>query len=191
MGAGLCRRRLYIDIIKDQAENISDLIDNLLQLSKLEKDVLNKKHFDMEDLFFTVFEKYKLDIESKNILLFIDRDNLKNGYILADKQKIEMVLNNLISNAIKYTTNNEIKIKLENIEDQVLFTIRNGINNYDEKEMNRIWEPFYVIETSRSKNLSGAGLGLSIVKTILDQHPFSHGFNLYEKEIEFYISFHI
>lgn len=177
----------YINTINEQTEVISDLIDNLLQLSKLEKDILSKTSFDLESLFFSIFEKYKIDIENKNIFISINKENLREPFIYADMQKIKMVLNNLISNAIKYTGNGEINIKLENRKDQVLFAIKNGINDYEEKEINKIWDPFYVLETSRSKQLSGTGLGLSIVKTILNNHKFEYGMNLYKKEIEFYI----
>ncbi|WP_099191276.1 sensor histidine kinase [Tepidibacter mesophilus] len=177
----------YIDTINDQTEAISDLIDNLLQLSKLEKDVLNKTSFDLESLFFTILEKYKIDIENKKILVSINKENLREPFIYADMQKIKMVFNNLISNAIKYTSNGEINIKLENSKDQVFFSVKNGINGYEEKEINKIWEPFYVMETSRSKQLSGTGLGLSIVKGILNKHDFEYGVKIYKKEIEFYI----
>ncbi|MTK13540.1 MAG: HAMP domain-containing histidine kinase [Clostridiaceae bacterium] len=114
---------------------------------------------------------------------------MKSKFVRTDKEKIEIVLNNLINNAIKYTSDNKIQINLKNVEDRVFFSIQNGIANYDPKIIEKIWEPFYVIESSRDKKLSGTGLGLSIVRAILQKHNIEYGFNLNENQIEFYIFF--
>lgn len=179
----------YIDTIINQTDDISELIDTLLNLSKLEKDDINKSTFNIEELFNGVLEKYNISIESKDILVSIDKDKLENEYIYADKEKIQIVLNNLISNAVKYTSDNKINIKLENIDEDILFMITNSIRNYNKEDINKIWEPFYVIEESRNKKLSGSGLGLSIVKEILEKHNFKYGSKLDNNKIEFYIFF--
>lgn len=177
----------YIGIIEKQTEDMSTLIDNLLKLSKYQNDTVTKSEFDIENLFFNTFEKYKINIENKDISVLIDKKDLKNKIAFADKEKIEIVLNNLISNSIKYTEDKRIQISLKNVGDRILFSMANGIKNHDPKIMEKIWEPFYVIESSRDKKLSGTGLGLSIVRAILQKHNIEHGFNLYENSIEFYM----
>lgn len=177
----------YIGIIEKQTEDMSTLIDNLLKLSKYQNDTVTKSEFDIENLFFNTFEKYKINIENKDISVLIDKKDLKNKIAFADKEKIEIVLNNLISNSIKYTEDKRIQISLKNVGDRILFSMANGIKNHDPKIMEKIWEPFYVIESSRDKKLSGTGLGLSIVRAILQKHNIEHGFNLYENRIEFYM----
>ena len=179
----------YPSVIVEQVDNISTLIDRLLKLSKIDRDSINNSIFNVEELFYMVFEKYKIILENKNIIYSIDNDRLEDGYISADKEKIEIVLNNLISNAVKYTASNLIEIKLENLDENLIFSIKNGISNYDEKTKNKIWEPFYVIESSRNKELSGTGLGLSIVKIILEKHNIKYGAKINNNTIELYIYF--
>lgn len=179
----------YIDTILKQVDNISDLVDNLLRLSKLEKDTIRKEAFSVEGLFLRVFDTYRMIIEKENISVSVNKDDLDNPYIWADEEKIKMVLNNLIHNAIKYTTNDKIEISIKSVKEKVLFTIKNGANISDKKHFDRIWEPFYVVEDSRDKKISGTGLGLSIVSTILKSHDVEYGVNLSKKSIEFYILF--
>lgn len=179
----------YLDVIEKQADDISKLLDNLLHLSKYQNDIISKTNFDIEDLFFNTFEKYKISIENKGIFVSINKNDLKNKVVFEDKGKIEIVLNNLINNAIKYTEDNKVQINLKNVKDRVFFSIQNGISSYDPNVMEKIWEPFYVIESSRDKKVSGTGLGLSIVRAILQKHHIEYGFNLNENQIEFYIFF--
>ena len=96
-----------------------------------------------------------------------------------------MVFQNLISNAIKYTTNQNIIITLEERNKSVYFQIKNGINAEQIKDIDKIWEPFYVLESSRSKEHSGTGLGLAIVKSILERHGFDYGISIIEEKYGF------
>ncbi|WFD11185.1 sensor histidine kinase [Tepidibacter hydrothermalis] len=179
----------YIDTIINQTDDVSALIDSLLNLSRLEKDDINRSTFNIEELFTGILEKYNISIKNEDILISINKDKLYSKYTYADKEKIQIVLNNLISNAVKYTNDNKINIKLENIDNKILFIIKNGIRNYNKEDINKIWEPFYVIEESRNKKLSGTGLGLAIVKEILEKHNLEYGYRLYDNQIEFYIFF--
>lgn len=92
--------------------------------------------------------------------------------------------------AVKYTTNGQIHITVANKEDNVFFTITNGIAQEEQSKVqwDNIWEPFYVLESSRNKQLSGTGLGLSIVRAILQKHDSTFGFSIHNGEIEFYFS---
>ncbi|WP_224796160.1 ATP-binding protein, partial [Bacillus pseudomycoides] len=92
-----------------------------------------------------------------------------------------------ISNAIKYTTNQNIKIVLEERKDYVYFSIQNGIAPEVSTDIEKIWEPFYVLEASRNKEISGTGLGLAIVKSILERHGFEYGVSIIKEEIQFYM----
>ncbi|WP_309559712.1 ATP-binding protein [Clostridium tagluense] len=106
-----------------------------------------------------------------------------------DKEGLDTVLNNLITNAIKYTNNNEVQIEIFKENNNVIFSIVNGLEKSSGENLENIWDPFYVLEKSRSKELSGTGLGLSIVKKILEKHNLNFGFNVKEDKIEFYIIF--
>ncbi|MGG0124553.1 sensor histidine kinase [Bacillus paranthracis] len=177
----------YVDTIIKQTDQISNLIEELLRFSKLERDVLQKEEFPIEPLVRSIIDKHKIELDSKEIQLQTN-SNIKNQAIYADLNKMGMVFQNLISNAIKYTTNENIIITLEERNKSVYFQIKNGINAEQIKDIDKIWEPFYVLESSRSKEHSGTGLGLAIVKSILERHGFDYGISIIEGEIRFYIN---
>lgn len=177
----------YVDTIIKQTDQISNLIEELLRFSKLERDVLQKEEFPIEPLVRSIIDKHKIELDSKEIQLQTN-SNIKNQVIYADLNKMGMVFQNLISNVIKYTTNQNIIITLEERNKSVYFQIKNGINAEQIKDVDKIWEPFYVLDSSRSKEKSGTGLGLAIVKSILDRHDFEHGVSSTDGEIQFYIN---
>ncbi|SME49641.1 Alkaline phosphatase synthesis sensor protein PhoR [Bacillus mobilis] len=177
----------YIDTIIKQTDHISNLIEELLRFAKLERDVLQKEQFPIVSLVQSILDKHKIELESKEIDLHMNY-NVGDAIIYADINKMKMVFQNLISNAIKYTANQHIKITLEERNDSVYFQIQNGMNVEHIKDINKIWEPFYVLESSRSKEHSGTGLGLAIVKSILERHGFDYGVSTIEGDIRFYIN---
>ncbi len=177
----------YIDTIIKQSDHISNLIEELLRFSKLERDVLQKEEFSIKSLVQSILDKHKIELESKEINLQVNY-NVGDAIIYADVNKMSMVLQNLISNAIKYTINQNVKITLEDRNESVYFQIQNGMNAEQMKDIDKIWEPFYVLESSRSKDHSGTGLGLAIVKSILERHGFDYGVSTIEGEIRFYIT---
>ncbi|CAM3888688.1 MULTISPECIES: sensor histidine kinase [Bacillus cereus group] len=177
----------YIDTIIKQTDHISNLIEELLRFAKLERDVLQKEQFPIVSLVQSILDKHKIELESKEIDLHVNY-NVGDAIIYADINKMKMVFQNLISNAIKYTANQHIKITLEERNDSVYFQIQNGMNVEHIKDINKIWEPFYVLESSRSKEHSGTGLGLAIVKSILERHGFDYGVSTIEGDIRFYIN---
>ncbi|MED3126268.1 MULTISPECIES: sensor histidine kinase [Bacillus] len=177
----------YIDTIIKQTDHISNLIEELLRFSKLERDVLEKEEFDIKSLVQSILDKHKIELESKEIDLQVNY-NVSDAVVNADVNKMKMVFQNLISNAIKYTANQNIKITLENRNENIYFQIQNGMNAEQMKDIDKIWEPFYVLESSRSKDHSGTGLGLAIVKSILERHGFDYGVSTIDGEIRFYIN---
>ena len=179
----------YIETILEQTENMENLIERLLYWAKFQKNILNKCKFDLKDELFSILEKYKLIIEENNIELLLNLDYENNYEIYGDKNSIDIVLNNLITNAIKYTNNKKIKITVLKENNKVKLLISNGADNITKENIENIWKPFYVIEKSRSKELSGTGLGLPIVKTILENHKFNFDVETKHGNIEFYILF--
>ncbi|MFC9448217.1 sensor histidine kinase [Bacillus cereus] len=177
----------YIDTIIKQTDHISNLIEELLRFSKLERDVLEKEEFSITSLVQSILDKHKIELESKEINLQVNY-NVGDEVVYADVNKMRMVFQNLISNAIKYTANQNIKITLENRNENIYFQIQNGMNAEQMKDIDKIWEPFYVLESSRSKDHSGTGLGLAIVKSISERHGFDYGVSTIDGEIRFYIN---
>ncbi|OUA94605.1 sensor histidine kinase [Bacillus thuringiensis] len=176
----------YLDTVIKQTDNISNLIEELLKFAKIERNELKKEQFNIVSQIHNILEAHEIEMKSKNIDVFLKypQDMI---LIFGDKEKIGMVLNNFISNAIRYTTNQKIEIKLEESREQFLFSIKNGIEISTTTKIEKIWEPFFVLESSRSKDISGTGLGLAIVKGILEMHDFQYGIYTKEDEIEFYV----
>ena len=177
----------YIDTIIKQTDHISNLIEELLRFSKLERDALEREEFDIKSLVQSILDKHKIELESKEINLQVNY-NVSDAVVNADVNKMKMVFQNLVSNAIKYTANQNIKITLEDRNENIYFQIQNGMNAEQMKDIDKIWEPFYVLEYSRSKDHSGTGLGLAIVKSILERHGFDYGVSTIEGDIRFYIN---
>lgn len=176
-------------IIHDQIAKMDSIVEKLLFWAKLENESLNESSFDLKEKLELTLSKYKVQLSESCINLFLNY-NLDEKYMInADEKAIEIVLDNLTTNAIKYTNNNEIEIKIYKDEEKVNLIMRNGIIEINEDDLENIWRPFYVMEKSRSKELSGTGLGLSIVRKILENHRAKFGFRVKNKEIEFHVTF--
>ncbi|SFX42816.1 Signal transduction histidine kinase [Thermoactinomyces sp. DSM 45891] len=179
----------YLQTVLRQIDNVSSLIDELLEFSRVEQEELKKTDFDLISLVHSCLEKYQIEMKQKQICLDIHKKINPSIRAYADPSKIEKVINNLVSNAIKYTEGSTIHIKLDEINDHVLFTIENQTSLPNPTDITRIWEPFYVGEFSRNKDKSGTGLGLAIVQSILQRHQIEYGVKLSDKTIQFYIYF--
>ncbi|MGG0256603.1 HAMP domain-containing sensor histidine kinase [Bacillus toyonensis] len=176
----------YLDTIVKQTDNMSNMIEEILKFTKIERTELIKKKFNIVSRIHAILQNHEIEIQSKNINVSFKYPQ-NNMLIFADEDKIEIVFNNFISNALKYTTNQKIEMKLEESDGQLLFSIKNQIKIPNITEIDKIWEPFFVLESSRSKDKSGTGLGLAIVKGILEMHDFEYGTYTREDEIEFYM----
>lgn len=178
----------YTDTIIEQAENMTNTINTLLYWAKYEKREVNLHPVDLKERLYKSLKNYELLIDRGSIKVKCSIDD-KELRISSDKDSIDMVFNNLISNAIKYTSNNEIEINLFKENENVVLSIKNGIDYDMEDDIENIWKPFYVLEKSRSKELSGTGLGLTIVRTILEENNFGYRVEICDGMIEFYIIF--
>ncbi|RDY29354.1 sensor histidine kinase [Romboutsia weinsteinii] len=178
----------YIDTIIEQSDRMTEIIDKLLYFAKYEKKEINLIEFDLRDKLLECINKYEIIINDESINLDLDIKE-KEFIICADEDSIEIVLDNLITNAIKYNTDKKISVVLSKTNDKIRLSVSNSINKINEDEIDKIWNPFYVLEKSRSKELSGTGLGLSIVKEILEAHNLEYKACVNDNKIEFYIIF--
>ncbi|MGL5346726.1 MAG: sensor histidine kinase [Peptostreptococcaceae bacterium] len=179
----------FLDTIIEQSENLTEIINTLLYWAKYEKKEINLNTFDLKEKLLNTIKKYEILIEENKIDMNINID--KDEFIInADESSIEIVINNLISNAIKYTTNNKINVFLLKDGGEIFLSVTNGVGEINKEQIENLWAPFYVVEESRSKELSGTGLGLSIVKEILEAHKFEYGVEVNDDEIEFFFVIH-
>lgn len=182
--------RHYLETIIDESKKMSVLVTNMLELSRLESGVLKPKFevFNINRLVKNVVNKFKIDAEEHGLNLSF-RENTDYSYINADIFKMEQVLTNLITNAIKYTpSGNDIVVSIAEIDDHYELSVINYGVEIDTIEIDKLFNKFYRVDKSRDRSKNSTGLGLSIVKNILEIHNFNYSLNNIEKGVEFKIS---
>ncbi|MFD0693697.1 sensor histidine kinase [Paenibacillus sp. GCM10027628] len=177
----------YVDVIRQQSEVMADLIDRLLELSRLQVVTYQFEPIDFRQLITETLDAYRIAFQQQGLVLKT-HDRLTEAWVTADRQKLESVLHNWMTNAMKYTTGKQVSITMETKEDSVHFSITNDTDIEGDARWEQVWEPFYVMESSRSKKFSGTGLGLSIARTVLENHRASYGLTVQERTVTFYFS---
>ncbi|MBR1983600.1 MAG: HAMP domain-containing histidine kinase [Clostridia bacterium] len=159
-------RKSYAKTLISASKRITDLITNILKLNKLENQQLQEKYeaFNLTEALSDCVVEFETIIEKKNLVLNCDFDDV---FIFSSKSLLEIVWNNLISNAIKFTPENgKIDIFLKRLENNVEIKVSDtGCGMSSETGM-RIFEKFYQGDTSHSTQ--GNGLGLALVKKVID-----------------------
>ena len=165
-------REKFLNVIASEARRMARLVTDLLTLSRYDnnKKKTKKEQFDLGELVKRCQDKLGIEIKKKNHLVncFVTADVPP---VYADKDDIERVVLNILSNSIKYTPENgEIKIYVGFVyNDAYIKIFDNGIG-IPEKDLTRIFERFYRVDKARTREMGGTGLGLSIAKEILDKN---------------------
>lgn len=175
----------FTDIILEKVDETTDLITNLLMLSKAKREVLKFEKIELISLLKSTVKSHKKLLDNKGIELVDNLNSSLEVTIEADKSGMEMVFNNLISNAIKYSDGDYINLLVGKREGKNIIAISNRNDGITQSDLEEIWKPFFVVEKSRSKDLSGTGIGLSIVSGILENHDFDYNVELDDGEVKF------
>jgi two-component system phosphate regulon sensor histidine kinase PhoR len=155
------------------AERLNTLVNDLLDISKMESGSLrlNMRDFDICELSKEVFDSYSKPASDKHIKLKIKEGCDEPFWVLADKDRVRQVLNNLIGNSIAYGNENGItNVGFYDMDDQYLIEVSDDGDGIEAEHLPRLFERFYRTDKSRSRNSGGTGLGLSIVKHIIEAH---------------------
>ena len=156
----------FIKRINAEALRMKELVLNMLTLSRMEanwQETIDEK-INLKDIILNVFESNKIKSQKRNINIELD---IESAIIIANKEKITEVVNNLVDNAIKYTDDGgEIKIILKNNRDKAIFTVKDNGCGIESKYLNRIFERFFRVKNEKYLKVQGTGLGLTIVKNI-------------------------
>ena len=185
-------RKFYAEVILDETNKMDKLVKQLLELMKLEygKREFRNVKFDIVELINEVIKKSQVVLEEKDISIeFKEKDPI---YVYADDFYIEQVLSNYFTNAIKHCEKieNDKKIKISIKEKKDIKKIRISIFNTGEKiseeDLNRIWNRFYKVDSSRNREKGGSGIGLSLVKAIMNNYGNAYGVINKECGVEFY-----
>ena len=179
----------YCSDIMDEAAKMNNMVKRLLTLNQIEfgEDELVMERFDINELVKSVVNANELRATQKN--LSITYDILDTPlYVWADEYKVEEVVTNYLSNAINHCCNeNIIKIKVGHIDkDNIRVSVFNTGNNIPEADIEHIWEKFYKVDKARTREYGGNGIGLSIVKAIVESMGKTCGVNNLSDGVEFW-----
>jgi two-component system sensor histidine kinase VanS len=182
-------KQYFIDVILDESKKMNNLVSDMLDLSQLESGnfKLVQETFFLDELIKPVTKKFSSLIKEKNITLELNL--IEAIKIYADWNRIEQVLTNYMTNAIRHTDDGgAITVIMINREDTICVEVENSGNNIDDDETIKVWDNFYKIDKSRTRKLGGTGLGLSIVKNIILLHSGTCGVLNTEKGVKFYFT---
>lgn len=155
----------------EEVERLTKLVGNLQNLAKLEQATLqlNKETFDLSQEIIKITEVMEPQFRKKNIP--IELNLIQELQVLMDRDKIKQILFNLLSNAYKYThEGGRVEIMLRKEDKGVVLAIKDNGMGISEKDLPYIFERFYRGDVSRSRETGGAGIGLAIVKTLVEAH---------------------
>lgn len=158
-----------IDVIKKQVKRMSEMTKNLVMLSKIdEKEAIQEfNNFNLSDALIDVQANFKKNISKENKELSYDIE--EKIYLNGNEKLIRQLLHLLYDNAIKYSIS-KVYVKLEQNKNKVILEMSNDCEKINESEIKNYFNRFYRTESSRASNIDGSGIGLSIVKEIVDLH---------------------
>ena len=165
----------FLNVINSESERMTRLVKDLLQLSKLDYDKMewNMKRLSILNILRDCVVKMEMAAKQKNQSLSFEAIG-ELCEINGDKDRIEQVIINIISNAIKYTPENgSIKMTAKRLKDNVEIRIADSGIGIPKEDLPRLFERFYRVDKARSRAMGGTGLGLSIAKNIVEAHKGS------------------
>lgn len=166
------KEKQYLKIVSDEVKRLSRLVTGMLNMSKIEAGELDLKpqRFDISEMIFRTLLGFEQIIDGKHIEIR-GLDRMESNPVTADKDMINQVVYNLIDNAVKFTPDGGyIDVSSKSDSEKIIVKIRNSGKGIPSEEVDKIFERFYKVDKSRSYDVKGAGMGLYIVKTIIELH---------------------
>lgn len=181
-------RNFYCEVIMDEADKMNQMVKKLLTLNQLEfgNDKVTMERFDLTELIWGVINASSILIKQSGIHLIFETN--EPMYVWADEFKVEEVITNYLSNAIHYADYEKvIRIRYTNYKDYVRLGVFNTGNNIPQEDLERVWIKFYKVDKARTREYGGSGIGLSIVKAIMDSFHRECGVINHDNGVEFWI----
>lgn len=167
-------RKEYLRRASKGVERLIYIVNELDMIAKLEVGglVLNKESFNIIELVQNIFDLLEMKAAKKNISLVFDKEYIDDVLVNADRERIEQVITNLLVNSIKYgKEDGTTEVSIENIvKSKVLVRVTDNGEGILKENISRIFERFFRVDKSGSRKEGGSGLGLSIVKHIVEAH---------------------
>ena len=166
----------HLGIIVDETDRLTVLVNDILDLSRMQSnaDTLSIEAFDLADDIKTIVNRYQIIKETEKYIINVEMpESIK---IKADKKKINQVIYNLINNAINYTGEDKtVTVRVTKHKKYYLVEIIDTGKGIKESEIPYIWNKYYKNDKNHQRNVVSTGLGLSIVKEILELHGYEYG----------------
>lgn len=166
----------HLGIIVDETDRLTVLVNDILDLSRMQSnaDTLSIETFDLADNIKTIVNRYQIIKETEKYIINVEMpESIK---IKADKKKINQVIYNLINNAINYTGEDKtVTLRVTKHKKYYLVEIIDTGKGIKESEIPYIWNKYYKNDKNHQRNVVSTGLGLSIVKEILELHGYEYG----------------
>ena len=181
-------RDFYCDVIIDEADKMNRMVKKLLTLNQLEfgNDQVVMERFDMTELIRGVANSTKILMEQKGIRL--ELENPEEAWVWGDEFKVEEVITNYMSNAINHADGEKvIRVFYTRSEDKLRVSVFNTGQPIPEDDIDKIWVKFYKVDKARTREYGGSGIGLSIVKAIMDSFHQQCGVINHEDGVEFWM----
>jgi signal transduction histidine kinase len=163
------QRKQYLQTASRQTERIGRLFKDLKTLQQYDSDsyFIEKQTFNLEKIILSVLDVYRERAEKKGVGLNYDGSD---AIVIADPNKIEQVIDNLVSNAVKYTNSGVIDVVVKEKREDVEVHVKDSGIGISDEHLERLFDRFYRTDKARSRDKGGTGLGLAVVKSILTAH---------------------
>ena len=181
-------RDFYCDVIVDEAGKMNHLVKKLLDLNQLEfgNDKIVMERFDVVAMVQNFLQSAELLARQNDVNVQVQKH--EPIFVWADEFKTEEVIRNYFSNAMNHVSGEKIiEIKFQLIDDKVRISVFNTGNPIPEDSVGRIWEKFYKVDKARTRDYGGSGVGLSIVKAIMESMNQQYGVINYQNGVEFWM----
>lgn len=185
-------REKYLRKSYSTINDMEKLVNEILEMSKLETYDFSpkKENVDLSYLVKKIIKEQEFLCLSKNLIVNKELDD--NLIIIGDSKLLLKALSNIINNAMKYSPEGEtINIYLKKVDNNIEFKVINTGIELEKNDVKEVFKPFYRVEKSRSRSTGGSGLGLYIVKNILDSHRLEYKLESYNNLVEFTVNFHL
>jgi len=167
-------RKKYLQRAEKGVERLVYIVNDLDMITKLELDTLGIETavFNVVDVVQNVLDLLEMRASKKNILLTFDRKYVRPIKVVADSEKIQQVLTNLVENSIKYgKENGTTEVSIEDfVNNKVIIKVIDNGEGIEKQHIPRLFERFYRVDKSGARSEGGSGLGLAIVKHIIERH---------------------
>ena len=185
-------REYYCDVIIDEAQKMNHMVRNLLTLNQMEfgTDEIEFARVNLTEIIGRVLQSMGIVAQQKSAKIIFNEQ--MTVYAWADEYKVEQVVRNYISNAFNHLDGeNIVEVRIIPLNEKVRVSVFNTGKPIPEADIPRIWDKFYKVDKAHTREYGGNGIGLSIVKAIMESFRQQYGVKNYENGVEFWCEFDV